>query len=64
MRANYKIKAHMRCPNCKGWGTVYKETGSYVEPPPSYNHGLPLGSWDMEKCLKCDGTGVSPEEVK
>lgn len=64
MRANYRIKAHMRCPNCKGWGTVYIETGSYVEPPASYNHGLPLGSWDEMKCPECKGTGISLDAVE
>lgn len=62
MRANYEIPREQRCPNCKGWGTVFTATGSRAEPPASYNHGLPLGHDDLTRCWYCAGSGHRPED--
>jgi hypothetical protein len=55
MRSNARIPSAVRCPNCKGWGTVFKVSGTYVPPPAWYNHGLPLGHGDMTPCSNCIG---------
>jgi len=59
MRANYKIPKDIRCPTCLGWAEVLKPGRS----DPAWNHGLPLGHEDYEKCPTCNGTGRKENET-